>query len=173
MMVPQSVRRMFEIGYGRNILSENDDRDYYDIGLVWSGTAGAFELAAATGYAWEEDNVTNERYAGSVSMLHSPTGLNLNLVAGGDPNGGTYGYAKVGWKGDLIATGPSAFSIDYYDGNDIAEDDSSSRAFGLSVVQTITEMDMEVYFGYRGYSYDDAASYQDADSFLLGARYTF
>lgn len=161
------------VAYGRNILSESDDKDYYDIGLVWSGTAGAFELAAATGYAWEKDDVTNERYAGSVSMLHSPTGLNLSLSAGGDPNGGTYGYAKVGWKGDLIAAGPSAFSFDYYDGNDLAEDDSSSRAFGLSVVQTITEMDMEVYVGYRGYSYDDAGSYQDADSFLLGARYTF
>jgi Gram-negative porin len=161
------------VAYGRNILSEDDDKDYYDVGLVWSGTAGDFELSAAAGYAWEEGDTTNERYAGSFSLLHAPTGLNLSLSAGGDPDGGSYGYAKAGWKGDLIAPGPSAFSIDYYDGSDLAEDDSSSSAFGLSAVQTFTDMDLEVYLGYRAYSYDDATSYQDADSYLLGARYKF
>jgi Gram-negative porin len=161
------------VAYGRNILSEDDDKDYYDIGMVWSGTAGDFELAAAVGYAWEDGDRTTERYAGSFSMLHAPTGLNLSLSAGGDPDGGTYGYAKAGWKGDLIAPGPSAFSVDYYDGNDLATDDSSSSAFGLSAVQSFTDLDLEMYLGYRAYSYDDTASYQEADSFLFGARYKF
>jgi hypothetical protein len=159
--------------YGQNILAEDDDTDYYDIGLVWSGTQGDFELAAAAGYAWDDGDTTNERYAGSFSMLHTPTGLNLSLSAGADPDGGSYGYAKAGWKGELIAPGPSAFSIDYYDGDDLATDNSSSEAFGLSAVQTFTDLDLEVYLGYRSYSYDDAASYQDADSFLFGARYKF
>jgi hypothetical protein len=161
------------VAYGQDILSEDNDTDYYDIGLVWAGTEGDFELAAAAGYAWEDGDTTTERYAGSFSMLHTPTGLNLSLSAGGDPDTGTYGYAKAGWKGDLIAPGPTAFSIDYYDGSDLAVDDSSSEAFGLSAVQTFTEIDLEVYLGYRAYSYDDTASYQDADSFLFGARYKF
>ncbi len=161
------------VAYGQNILSEDDDKDYYDIGLVWSGTQGDFELAAAAGYAWEEDDTTNERYAGSFSMLHTPTGLNLSVSTGADPDGGNYGYAKAGWKGDLMAAGPSAFSIDYYDGNDLAADSSSSEAFGVSAVQTFTDMDLEVYLGYRAYSYNDATSYQDADSYLFGARYKF
>jgi predicted porin len=163
----------FAVAYGQNILSENDDKDYYDIGLTWSATQGDYELAAAAGYAWEEDDTTAERYAGSFSMLHTPTGLNLSLSAGGDPDGGNYGYAKAGWKGDLIAPGPTAFSIDYYSGDDLAEDDSSSEATGLSAVQTFTDMDLEVYLGYRAYSYDDIASYQDADSYLFGVRYKF
>lgn len=161
------------VAYGQNILSENDDKDYYDIGLVWSGTQGDFELAAAAGYAWEKDETTNKRYAGSFSMWHAPTGLNLSLSAGADPDGGTYGYAKAGWRGNLMAAGPSAFSIDYYAGNDLAADNSSSEALGLSAVQTFSDMNLEVYLGYRAYSYDDATSYQDTDSYLFGARYKF
>ena len=161
------------VAYGQNILAEDDETDYYDIGLTWSGTQGDMELAAAVGYAWDAGETDSERYAGSFSMLHTPTGLNLSLSAGADPDGGSYGYAKAGWKGDLIAPGPTAFSIDYYDGNDIANDDSSSEAFGLSAVQAFTEIDLELYMGYRAYSYDDTAAYQDADSFLFGARYKF
>jgi hypothetical protein len=161
------------VAYGQNILAEDDDTDYYDIGLTWSGTQGDMELAAAVGYAWDAGETDSERYAGSFSMLHTPTGLNLSLSAGADPDGGSYGYAKAGWKGDLIAPGPTAFSIDYYDGNDIANDDSSSEAFGLSAVQAFTEIDLELYMGYQAYSYDDTAAYQDADSFLFGARYKF
>ena len=161
------------VAYGQNILAEDDDTDYYDIGLTWSGTQGDMELAAAVGYAWDDGETNSERYAGSFSMLHTPTGLNLSLSAGADPDAGSYGYVKAGWKGDLIAQGPTAFSIDYYDGSDIANDDSSSEAFGLSAVQTFTEIDLEVYMGYRAYSYNDTAAYQDADSFLLGARYKF
>lgn len=59
------------------------------------------------------------------------------------------------------------------EGRDLATESSSSEAFGLSAVQTFTDMDMEVYLGYRAYSYDDAASDQGADSFLFGARYKF
>lgn len=161
------------VAYGQNILSENDDKDYYDIGLAWSGKQGNFELAAAAGYAWEEDDTTKKRYAGSFSMLHAPTGLNLSLSAGADADGGTYGYGKAGWKGEVVAAGPTAVSIDYCGRNDLAADNSSSEAFGLSGVQTFTELDLEVYLGYRAYSYSDATSYRDADSFLVGARYTF
>ena len=161
------------VAYGRNILAEDDDTDYYDIGLTWSGTEGDFELAAAAGYAWDDGATTKERYAGSFSMLHKPTGLNLSLSSGADRDGGSYGYAKAGWKGDLIAQGPTAVSIDYYDGEDIASDASSSEAIGLSAVQAFTDMDLEIYLGYRTYSYHDTASYQDADSVLFGARYKF
>lgn len=161
------------MAYGQNILTEDDETDYYDIGLTWSGTQGDLELAAAVGYAWDDGDETTKRYAGSFSMQHTPTGLNLSLSAGADPDAGSYGYVKAGWKGDLIVPGPTALSIDFYDGNDIAVDNSSSEAFGLSAVQTFTDMDLEVYLGYRAYSYDDSTSYQDADSFLFGARYKF
>lgn len=116
----------FAVAYGQNILAEDDDTDYYDIGLMWSATQGDFELAAGAGYAWDDGATTSERYAGSFSMFHTPTGLNLSLSTGADPDGGSYGYAKAGWKGELIAPGPTAFSIDYYDGDDLAKDFSSS-----------------------------------------------
>lgn len=171
---PASSGLTFAIAYGRNILAEDDDTDYWDIGLTRSGTHGDLELAAAAGYAWDDGETTTERFAGSFSMLHVPTGLNLSVAAGADPDGGSYYYAKAGWKGDLIPQGTTAISIDYYDGDDLGADNASSEAIGISAVQTFTGIDLEVYLGYRAYSYDDdMASYQDAESILFGGRYRF
>jgi len=168
--------------YGRNILAKNDNTDYYDIALRWFRTLGEFELAAAAGYASaskglaevDDDKSKSQRYSGSFSMLHTPTGLNLSASSGTDPDTGTYGFVRAGWKSDLIAPGPSAFAISYYDGNDLAVENSSSEGVGFAVVQAFTEHDLELYFGYRSYSYDDgAANYKDASSVFSGARYKF
>lgn len=161
--------------YGRNVLAEDDDRNYYDFALRWSGTQGDFALAAAAGYAWEDEgNTTNERYSGSFSLMHEPTGLNLSGSAGGDPDGGSYGFVRAGWTYDLTSHGLTAFAISYYEGSDLSEENSSSESIGFAAMQTFTDLDLDVYLGYREYYYNaDAASYQDASSVFLGARYKF
>lgn len=160
--------------YGQNVLSSGDDADYYDIALRWSGTQDGFAIEAAAGYAWKDDGATSEQYAGSLSVLHEATGLNLAIAAGGAPNGGSFGYVKAGWKAALIAQGATNFSIDYYNGSDIATDNSSSEAIGVSVVQVFDDIDLDVYLAYRTYSYSDSrASYEDAESVLFGARDRF
>ncbi|WP_371037782.1 MULTISPECIES: porin [unclassified Rhodosalinus] len=174
------------VSYGRNVLAEDDDTDYYDIALRWSGTQGDFALAAAAGYAWEDegnsrapglkpgDVTTNERYSGSFSLLHTPTGLNLSASAGGDPDGGNYGFVRAGWVYDVTSQGPTALAVSYYGGSDVAEENSSSEGVGFAAMQTFTDLDLDVYLGYREYYYDDdAASYQDASSVFLGARFKF
>jgi hypothetical protein len=162
------------VAYGQDVLSENNDTDYYDIALRWAGEQGDYAMAAAVGYTWAEDDSTAEAMLGSFSVLHNPTGLNLAVSAGSDPDGGSYGYIKGGWKAELIAQGATNFSVDYYSGSDFGTDDSSSEAFGLSAVQVIDDLDLEVYLGYRAYTYDDdAGSYEDASSVLFGARYRF
>lgn len=170
--------------YGRNVLAEDDETDYYDFALRWSGTQGDFALAAAAGYARESegesrapglrpgDVTTNERFSGSFSVLHTPTGLNLSGSAGGDPDGGSYGFVRAGWVDDLIAQGPTAFAVSYYGGRDLAAETSSSEGVAIAAMQTFADLD--VYLGYREYYYDDdAASYQDASKVFLGARYRF
>ena len=162
--------------YGQNILAEDDDTDYYDAALRWSGETGDFDLSAAAGYAWADpdDGDTQEQFSASATLLHRPTGLNLALSGGTDPDGGSYGYIKAGWIGDIFTVGSTALSIDYYDGQDFVTDGSSSQAFGVSAVQTFKDLDLEVYAGWRSYEYaDDAATYQDAESVLLGARWRF
>jgi hypothetical protein len=162
------------IAYGQDVLSDSNDTDYYDIALRWSGERGDYEMAAAAGYSWAEDGSTTEALLGSFSMLHSPTGLNLAVSAGSDPDGGSYGYVKGGWKAELIAQGATNVSIDYYSGSDFGTDGSSAEAWGVSAVQVIDDLDLEVYLGYRAYTYDDdAGSYEDASSVLFGARYRF
>lgn len=165
------------VAYGKNVLSEDDQTDYYDIGLRWSGETGDFALAAAAGYAWAEPEQgdTAEQYAASVSLLHNPTGLNFALAGGADPDGGSYGYVKGGWTGDLWAVGATAFSADYYSGQDFVTDGSASQAVGVTAVQNFDEANLQVYLGWRSYAYDDdtGLSYQDAQSVLAGARVRF
>ncbi|NHQ76064.1 hypothetical protein HAT86_16590, partial [Roseovarius gahaiensis] len=105
---------------------------------------------------------------------HNSTGLNLSGSAGGDPDGGSYGFVRAGWTYDLTSHGPTAFAISYYEGSDLSEENSSSESIGFAAMQTFTDLDLDVYLGYREYYYNaDAASYQDASSVFLGARYKF
>jgi hypothetical protein len=160
--------------YGQDILSENNDTDFYDIALRWSGDQGDFGMAAAVGYSWAEDDSTTEALVGSFSAEHKPTGINLAVAGGSDPDGGSYGYVKAGWRADLIVQGSTNFSLDFYSGSDFGTDGSSSEAFGVSAVQVFDDLGLEVYLGYRAYSYDDDdASYDDASSILFGGRYRF
>lgn len=162
------------VAYGQDILSENNDTDYFDIALRWAGDQGDFGMAAAIGYAWAVDDTTTESLMGSFSMLHGPTGLNLAVAGGSDPDGGSYGYVKAGWKADLIAQGATNLSLDYYSGSEFGSDSASSEAWGVSAVQVFDDLDLEVYLGYRAYTYDDdTGSYDDASSILFGARYRF
>lgn len=163
--------------YGRNLLAEDDQTDYYDFGLRWSGEAGDFALATAAGYAWAapEEGATAEQYAGSATLLHMPTGLNLAIAGGAESDGGSYGYIKGGWIGDFWAVGETAFSADYYSGRDFGAEDSRSQAVGVSAVQNFAKANLQVYLGWRSYSYEDDAgvSYQDGRSILAGARVCF
>lgn len=147
------------------------------IGLRWFGEAGDFELAAAAGYAWASppEGDTMERYSGSATFLHAPTGLNLAVAGGAEPDGGSYGYAKGGWIGKLLDVGATAFSADYYSGQNFVTDGSASQALGLSAVQNFDKANLQIYLGWLRYDYDDdtGLSYETGQSILAGARVRF
>jgi hypothetical protein len=112
---------------------------------------------------------------GSVSLLHSPTGLNGTLAGGSEVDGGHYYYVKLGWIADLVAVGSTAISIDYYDGEDFVTEGAHSEHHGVQVTQYFDDIDLEAYLGYRAYAYDDDSDvrYLDASSFLAGVRWSF
>ena len=164
------------VAYGQNVLDEDDDKDYYDLALRWEGMSGDFELAAAAGYGWADpdDGETQEKFAASTSLLHTPTGLNLAVSGGSNPDGGGYGYIKAGWIAKFLDVGTTAFSIDYYSGEDFETDGSNSDSLGVSVVQNFDDANFQIYMGWRNYDYDDTGgTYQDAQSLLIGARVRF
>lgn len=165
----------FAISYGEEILTKGDDAEYYDLGAYFGNRLGDFEMAAGAGYAWKDDgSQTDEQYAASFSILHTPTGLNGTITGGAEDGGGSYGYVKLGWIGDLLPVGYTAFSADYYAGADFNSDGSDSESWGLQAVQHFDDINLEAYLAYTEYNFDeDGASYKDAASTLLGVRWTF
>jgi len=111
---------MLSASYGKNVLVPADNNDYYDAALRWTGDLGEIAMRSAIGYQWIDnpDGNLTERLAGSVSLLHKPTGLNLALSAGDEIDGPNYYWARAGWRIDGLAAGTTSLSIDYYNGSD-------------------------------------------------------
>ena len=162
---------------GNEILAEGDDASYYDAAVRYSYANETVDLDAGLGYSWKDDEGdTTEQVIASASATHVPTGLNLTLATGKQmSDGGSYLYAKVGWRGDLIAAGETAVSADIYNGSDFGVLGSESSSWGLQAVQQFSDLGLEAYLGYREYSYDhvSGSDFQDVDSILVGARWKF
>jgi hypothetical protein len=174
----------FAAAYGRNLLSDNSevrDENIFDASVTYGNTFNDVEVKGGLGYYWEEDDTRN--WGGSVSALHTPTGLNATLSVGGqdtDGGGGTYWYGKLGLLRDFASWGATATAIDYYSGDDIFLDSdaginsSSSDSLGVSLVQNIDRANTELWLTYRTYDYsDNVASYEDGQAIFGGARFKF
>jgi hypothetical protein len=163
--------------YGVNVLTSGDDNDYYDVALRWHGSFGDVDVRSGLGYQWiDVPNAANaERVAGSVSAIHTPSGLNLAFSSGQQIDGASYYWIRAGWRFDMIEAGTTSISADYYDGSDFRTNGAKSENYGLYLVQTIDAASLDLYAGWRRFSYSDRTGvfYQDADSFLVGCRFAF
>ena len=85
----------------------------------------------------------------------------------------------AGCGGELVEAeffdiGVTAFSIDYYFGNDIAAGGSDSDTIGLAAVQNIDAYNLQLWALWRNYSYDDDADeYEDGQAVFGGALFKF
>lgn len=165
------------VSYGKNVLNTSDKNKYYDLALSYKDTFGnGMEVAGGLGYLVTDTDVGPNRkdLFGSVSVLW-PEGWNATLTAGTrDPDGSFY-MTKFGYIArDWVAWGSTAVSVDYYHSSDMVSGGDEADSVGLAVVQKIDEYDLQVYFGYRNYSYDDnITNYRDANSYVLGVNWTF
>jgi hypothetical protein len=163
--------------YGVNILTKGDDNDYYDVALRWQDDIGDVAVRSAIGYQWIDvpNGANAERVAGSVSAIHTPTGLNVAFSSGQQIDGASYYWMRAGWRWDMIEAGTTSVSVDYYNGSDFLTDGAKSENYGLYLVQTIDAASLDLYAGWRRFGYSDRTgiSYQDADGFLVGCRFAF
>jgi hypothetical protein len=163
--------------YGINVLTSGDDNDYYDVALRWVGELGDVAVRSAVGYQWVDrpDAPNSERVAGSVAAVHKPTGLNLAVSSGKQIDGASYYWTRLGWRFDVFDFGTTSVSADYYNGSDFITDGARSENHGLYLVQTIDGASVDLYAGWRRFTYGDrtGTSYQDADGFLVGCRFAF
>ena len=164
---------IFAIAAGQEVLSDFDDRVYADASIRYRGDHGDFRTRFGVGYRVLENNP--DAVIGSGSVLHKPTGLNLTVAAGSEIGGeGSYGYTKLGYLKKFFDIGPTAFSLDVYDGNNIHASGGSSGSYGFAVVQKFSKQKFELYATVRRYTYSEpSASYLDSKAILAGFRLTF
>ncbi|WP_315898813.1 porin [Tateyamaria omphalii] len=164
------------IAAGENLVRENNDDEFYDIAFSYEGDIGTTEVSAGIGYAVRERPGSEDREDtfGSVAVKLQ-SGLNFAFSTGDRNTGGDYIYAKVGYETDWFDVGSTALSLDYFSGSDAVSDGDDAESFGIGVVQDFDRQDIEAYFGYRDYSYSDTSGtqYQDASSYIIGARWSF
>ncbi len=167
---------MLSTSYGINIIDETDNRDYYDVAARWTGELGDFAVRAAIGYQWLDnpDGDGAEGLAGSGTIVHTPTGLNLALSAGQQIDGASYVWGRAGWRNQVFDIGATSLSVDYYNGWDFLSDGAETINYGVYGVQTFDAFSIDVYGGVRKFTYDDdLADYQDAYGVLTGVRFFF
>lgn len=164
--------------WGTEILVHNADSDFWDVAVAYGNKFGkGTEIQAKL--AWFEQDISGTRtdgVTGSASVL-LPSGLNFT-VASASKGKPSYVYGKIGFKRQFWNVGATAMSVDYYSGNDFGltggATSSSSKAWGLGVVQKFSELNLEGYLGYRNYSFDDnVRNYGDLNSIKFGARWKF
>jgi hypothetical protein len=170
---PSFAGFQLKASYGQDALND-DDASLYDVAGAYSGTLGDFELAGSVAYSWNDGNGV-DRLSGSFSTLHT-SGLSITVAAGAQyaDGDGQYLYGKLGYQSGFFDIGSTAFSIDYYDGSDVAADGSDSSSVGLAVVQNFDAANLELWLTFRSYDYDDdVASYQSGQAIFGGARFRF
>ncbi len=159
--------------YGQDVLGDSS-ADLYDIKGSFDREYDTFLVAAALAYAWAGDDATI--LSGSGSVLHAPTGLNFTLAGArqdnDDASDPSYGYAKLGWITDFLEVGPSAFSVDWYAGQDFVSDGSDSESWGIAFVQDFERANTEFWAVYRDYDFgEDVAEYDTGNAVFAGLRF--
>lgn len=155
----------------------------YDVAGTFNDSFGDAKVKAGIGYAWENTDSKIEKFLGSASVLHKSTGLSVSLAGGvqedtnssdSDRDDEHYIYGKLGYQANFFTIGKSAFSIDYYDGDNIDVNDDDSDAYGFQFVQKIDPAAMEYYLGLRNHEYDaPGVDVDDVFTVLTGARIKF
>ena len=105
-----------------------------------------------------------------------PTGISLTFAAGTEQNAGdgSYGYVKLGYEHEFFEFGSTAFSVDYYEGSDLAAEHSNGNTVGIAAVQNIDPANLQLWLLWRYQEYDDsAANYKSGQATFGGARFRF
>jgi hypothetical protein len=167
---------------GYDALSGDDPEDlYWDVAASFARNEKQEDFSYAAGAAFSRSATEDNRFSGSFSVFHQRSKVSLTLAGGyedrnADSRAPAYGYVKLGYAPELTSLGPTAFSIDFYRGQDFSANGSDSRSYGFAAVQTIARADdaFDIYSVIRLHDYDDpAGSYQDGLSSLTGIRWRF
>jgi hypothetical protein len=83
-------------------------------------------------------------------------------------------YAKIGYKTSFYSAATTAFSIDYGQAENLAQDDDKGKTWAVTAVHDIADWGTEFYLTYRNYQLDrTSTNYDDINIVMAGARLKF
>jgi hypothetical protein len=86
-------------------------------------------------------------------------------------------YGKVGYKAKIFSIGTTACSVDYgvYENIENQNTGEEGTAFGVQVVQKISDYSTELFAAWRGFELEDSsdADYEPISIALAGVRLKF
>ncbi len=174
--------RLGSLKFAASIGTESKERNVtindslLDAGVYYHKQLGDFALAGSAGISIV--NVSGgeaPQAAGSFSVLHQPSGLNLTVASGSRDEGGAYTFTKIGLRRNWFSAGETAVSIDWYQSIDTVNSGSDAQSFGIGVLQHLTKQNVDVFVGLRTYKYDGGGvvQFRDMTSGIIGVRWVF
>jgi hypothetical protein len=125
----------------------------------WSAiNLGSFTTLGAASISDPSEGGVDFRVAGSWSVLHNPTGLNLTASGGFDE--GSQGdrpynlYGKLGWNTELLSLGSTGLGVDYTWTENVDASGDQGQGVGLAAVQVLQRYGIELYTQVRWFSVD-------------------
>ena len=161
----------------------SDNRNYTDAAVRYKNTFGDYKVQGAVFYAMRDSRTgrveDRDRIGASGAVLHAPTGLNFRVALGQEDSEtrtrkGDFVHAKVGIIKDIFKSGPTAFAVDYYTSDGLADEDANAESWGVSVVHKLKKPKLELYATYRNYALNETGvDYEDINAVLTGFRFKF
>ncbi len=165
--------------YGFSLAASSVSNQRADAAVFWDGEGYGFKAAARAAIANPNINQAGKRYDGSVSILHTNTGLNLTLSKGLQERDNHINdsnlYGKLGWLASLNNFGSTAFVVDYTRAENTPAAHDVGHAFGMGVDQLFVKYNTELYLQYRRFSLDrnSGPAVEDIKVGTFGARVRF
>jgi predicted porin len=150
-----------------------------DLALFWCGEEFGFRGAGSVAIANPREKGSGLQYDGSLSILHSASGLNLTLSGGllekDAARDATNLYGKLGWIAAFTDLGQTAFGLDYTRSGNIPSAGDRGYSVGAAVVQSFSRYATELYLQYRLYALDrgNGPTVDDLNLGTLGVRVRF
>ena len=149
----------------------------YDLALRYNRKYDSVTVASAIAWQNPNDGDVDSIYNGSVSLLFN-NGINATLAAGTEDSDtaeeGSFWYTKLGYQIELFEMGTTAFSIDYGQYDDFAEEGGEATVYSVAAVQKVDDWGTEFYLGVRQHEYDEnSTDYDDIFAVMSGARLKF
>jgi hypothetical protein len=165
----------FSGSVGWDVEDSDDDDTYLDAQVSYSGKIPNWRYDVVL----DVTSIGEDDYAAmaSFAFLHS-SGLNLTTTHAKSNADAHYYFIKMGFLQNRLPIGPTAFSVEYYNNGDWVVPGSEAKSIGVSLVQYVSDYDLQIYGSFRTYqAYTNldipGEDFQDGNAVMAGLLWQF